>query len=122
MNHKWDYGASDARNARSRRCTACWALGVRYGPGSSPWSTTLPDGTYRVSVIPPCPGTPWRKHTYPDKSVSWVLPSREDLALIPQKIITPAALVQYGREYVEASLKEQGLPLLPEDAWKVLAP
>jgi hypothetical protein len=67
--------------------------------------------------VPPCPGTPWRTYTYGDKSVSWVLPKEASAIWFPEKIITTGAMAEHGRAYIEASLAEQGLPPLPDEAW-----
>jgi hypothetical protein len=119
MNHRWDYGDSDARSALSRRCTACWMTGRRHRLKAG-WDTYGRSGVILGGVkVPPCPETPWRKRSYGDGSVSWVLPRAEDEdeRLIPLRIITTQAIAQHGRAYIEASLAEQELPPLPPEAW-----
>jgi hypothetical protein len=89
----------------------------------SHWETYGRSGVILGGVkIPPCHGTPWRKRTYGDRSVSWVLPRAEDedVRLIPLKIITTQAIAQHGRAYIEASLAGQGLPPLPPEAWGIV--
>jgi hypothetical protein len=122
MRHRWDYGASNRVNARSRKCRVCWVTGTRYGTGSSPWLTTSRGGVFLGAIrVPPCEGTPWIRHEFGDKSVAWELPSAVNDLMVPVKVITPGAIARYGRKQLEASLAEQNLPPLPEEAWKVLA-
>jgi hypothetical protein len=73
-------------------------------------------------AAPLTPRNLWKRHVHGDKSVSWVLLPRGDATFVPVKIITTQAMDFYGRERMEASLAEQGLPLLPDEAWKTPAP
>lgn len=111
MRHRWDYGESTARPARSRRCTACWATGRRYGYGSAPWTTYLPGGDAAgVAKTPPCPGTPWVLCRGYWKLPA--LPGEERPYLVTVRLIAVSE-----RAAIERMLEEDGKPPMPEDAW-----
>ena len=122
MNHKWDYGSSDRHSAVKRRCRVCWVKGTRPTRNEA-WLTTSRGGVFLGSVrIPPCKGTPWVRYVHSDKSVSWILPGPRGIENdVPDKVLPVEWLARWSREQVEASMADQGLPPLPEEAWQVPA-
>jgi hypothetical protein len=121
--HKWNYGLSDARNSRNRHCTVCYARGRRFGPGSTPWTTTMPGGQVSTSPVPPCPGTRWYRleGEHPDPRVRGPVPRWELAALNGgySHVITDHLIRTYGRKHMEKVFLRD-LPPLPEAAWAAL--
>jgi hypothetical protein len=117
MRHRWQY-ENTTRPPLKRSCLVCKGSSRRNGYQGA-WITTIPGIPHELAGRTSCPGTPWCLMTYGDKSQAWVLAASGENNLIPLKIVTPQAMAHYGRAQMEASLAEQELPPLPEEAWTV---